>query len=127
MKWLVGVAYHFSVATENKKEMRPPEKALRAICEILAQHHIRVEGIILFGSRARGEARPDSDWDLCVLIDRDLRFDQRRQLLTEIKRELARLRVPNDIVLKSRKQFHRTKTCPGHLSYEIAREGVPIS
>lgn len=25
--------------------------------------------IYLFGSRARGDARPDSDWDVLVLID----------------------------------------------------------
>jgi len=26
---------------------------------------------ILFGSRARGTARPDSDWDVLVLLDKD--------------------------------------------------------
>jgi predicted nucleotidyltransferase len=28
--------------------------------------------LILFGSRARGDARTDSDWDLLILIDRSL-------------------------------------------------------
>jgi uncharacterized protein len=27
--------------------------------------------IYLFGSRARGDARPDSDWDLLILLNRD--------------------------------------------------------
>ena len=26
---------------------------------------------VLFGSRARGDARPDSDWDVLILIDKD--------------------------------------------------------
>jgi len=27
--------------------------------------------MILFGSQARGDARPDSDWDLLVLLDKE--------------------------------------------------------
>jgi predicted nucleotidyltransferase len=27
--------------------------------------------LILFGSQARGDARPDSDWDLLVLLDKE--------------------------------------------------------
>ena len=30
----------------------------------------RIEQVILFGSRARGEAQPDSDFDFLVLVDR---------------------------------------------------------
>jgi len=29
------------------------------------------EKLILFGSQARGDARPDSDWDLLVLLKKD--------------------------------------------------------
>jgi predicted nucleotidyltransferase len=29
------------------------------------------EKLILFGSQARGDARPDSDWDLLLLMDKD--------------------------------------------------------
>ncbi len=32
------------------------------------QHGTDVTGIILFGSMARGEARPDSDIDLCIIL-----------------------------------------------------------
>lgn len=28
----------------------------------------RVERVVLFGSRARGDARPDSDWDVAVFL-----------------------------------------------------------
>ena len=29
----------------------------------------RLKGVILYGSRARGDAQPDSDWDVMVLLD----------------------------------------------------------
>jgi predicted nucleotidyltransferase len=36
--------------------------------------------VILFGSRARGDARPDSDWDVLILLDKqeleDSDFDE---------------------------------------------------
>ena len=100
--------------------------AVQVIDRVLNRHGIRIEQIFLFGSRARGEARPDSDWDLYVLIDGDLSFPQRHQLITEIKRELARLGIPNDVILRSARQFHQTKEYPGHLAYDVAREGVPM-
>jgi predicted nucleotidyltransferase len=37
----------------------------------------RLERVVLFGSRARGDARPDSDYDLAVfLLDMDDRFQE---------------------------------------------------
>jgi len=103
------------------------QAAVRVIRAVLGRHGIRAEQILLFGSRARGEAEPDSDWDFYVLIDGDLAFGQRQELVTEIKRELARLRIPNDVILKPAQQFHRTKGHPGHLAYDVAREGIPLS
>ncbi len=96
------------------------------VYKIMYSHNIQVEQILLFGSQARGTAHPDSDWDLYVLVDRDLTFADRRRLTTEIKRELARLRIPNDVLLKSNKQFHATKAYPGHIAYTVAQEGIPL-
>jgi hypothetical protein len=47
----------------------------------------RVHRIILFGSRARGEARPDSDFDLLVVL-RDLTPRERRPLRLSLYRAL---------------------------------------
>lgn len=36
--------------------------------ELIRRYGPRLERVILFGSRARGEARPDSDWDVAVIL-----------------------------------------------------------
>ncbi len=102
------------------------EQAAQVIRDILKRHNVGVEQILLFGSRARGDAQPDSDWDFYVLVDGELAFAQKQLLLTEIQRELARLRIPNDVILASAERFRRLKDYPGHLGYTVAREGVPI-
>ena len=38
----------------------------------------KVERMILFGSRARGTARPDSDYDVLVIAESDISFGQRQ-------------------------------------------------
>jgi hypothetical protein len=46
-----------------------PAQAKRLISEVVAQADYKVQRILLFGSRARGEALPDSDWDFFVITD----------------------------------------------------------
>ena len=102
------------------------QQAAQVIQSVLQRHQIGVEQILLFGSRARDEAHPASDWDFYVLVDRELAFPQKQRLLTEIQRELARLRIPSDVILTSAERFQRLKDVTGHLGYTVAREGVPL-
>ncbi|MBE2224391.1 MAG: nucleotidyltransferase domain-containing protein [Anaerolineae bacterium] len=106
--------------------MNTRERLTKTIQTILHAHDIQVEQIYLFGSRAQGTARPDSDWDVYVLVEDDLAFAERRRLTTEIKRELARQRIPNDVLIKSNKQFQASKIYPGQIAYTVAREGIPL-
>ena len=52
--------------------------------------------IILFGSRARGESRPDSDIDLLVIADSDEPRYRRSRVLYGALRDI---RAPMDIVV----------------------------
>lgn len=68
--------------TEEVQAARVPqrvtEQAVAALSEAFGEH---LFAVVLFGSRARGDAREDSDWDLLVIADGlpANRFD--RQLL----------------------------------------------
>jgi len=76
--------------------------------------------IMLFGSRARGEARPDSDWDLLV-IEPDVQ--SRRQEMARLSRLLRPFRISADILVLSRKIFDEWANVPNTVIYEAAREG----
>ena len=82
--------------------------------------------IFLFGSRARGNQGKDSDWDFLVVIDKDLGFNDKWSLILKLKRRLAKLGIPNDIVIKSRDQLEAQKTDVGHIAYYALREGVRV-
>ncbi|MBR4515994.1 MAG: nucleotidyltransferase domain-containing protein [Bacteroidaceae bacterium] len=51
------------------------DKQKRQVLQAIAKraHEVTPPGstILLFGSRARGDERPDSDWDILVLLDKE--------------------------------------------------------
>jgi predicted nucleotidyltransferase len=85
---------------------------------------VKPERIILFGSHARGEARPDSDVDLLVIEREDFgKQRSRRREASLLWRALARFPVPKDIVVYSQAEEAAWKGSPGHLVARALREG----
>jgi len=85
---------------------------------------VKVEQIILFGSRAREDYREDSDWDVLIIVSdgsstRDLKLLRRHLYM--------RLDVPVDIVTVKRSWWERYKEVPGTVVYEAAREGIVVA
>lgn len=82
------------------------------------------ETIILFGSRARGEAHADSDVDLLVVETEA--FSPQRSRRKEAARLYMALRgmaVSKDILLYSRAEFEQWKNSPNHVVGRAHREG----
>ena len=85
---------------------------------------VQPEQIYLFGSRARGEAREDSDVDLLV-VERD-DFGPGRSRLREIDRisdALYPFRIPTDILLYSAAEYTKWKSSINHVVGHCEREG----
>lgn len=76
--------------------------------------------IILFGSFARGEATDDSDVDLLVVVPE---VEDRRGLRVRMRRALAGMGLPKDIVLLTECEFEARKGVPGSVAYPADREG----
>jgi predicted nucleotidyltransferase len=78
----------------------------------------------LFGSWARGTARPDSDIDLLITVTDDwLAGHDRRQALGSIWRKLAHHRVAVDLLLYSQSQVAAKRNLCSHVIGHAYREG----
>lgn len=80
------------------------------------------EEIWLFGSRARADNRPDSDWDLLAVLPDDASDELLDPLVTwNIARE-----HPGPVTLLSTKRGELDSVwgLPNTLGYDLAREGV---
>jgi predicted nucleotidyltransferase len=78
------------------------------------------EKIILFGSHARGDAGPDSDVDLLVVMPL-LGSKLEKQL--EIRLALRSIQIPKDIVVTTPEEFQWRKEILGTIERPAAREG----
>jgi len=76
--------------------------------------------IILFGSRARGDHRPDSDLDLMVVLDR---VEDHHAAIVDLRRALADLPVAKDIIVADQPQMERRRLVPGAIEGVVDREG----
>jgi predicted nucleotidyltransferase len=76
--------------------------------------------IILFGSRARKDARPDSDADILVIMN--VKGSKRLQA-TQIDLALAGIGIPKDILVVTPEEFERYRDIVGTVIYPVAREG----
>ena len=74
------------------------------------------EKIILFGSRARGDAKPDSDLDLLV-IDAD------RELEDEYRKTVRELGVPVDLIVQTAVEVASWRNVHNHFLTKAVREG----
>lgn len=82
------------------------------------------ETIILFGSRARGDARPDSDVDLLVVESEPFSPQRsRRKEAARLYMALRGLAVSKDILLYSREEFESRKNSLSHVVGRAHREG----
>jgi predicted nucleotidyltransferase len=102
------------------------EKTIKIIREEIEKRGLKVLKIILFGSRARGDEKKESDWDFLVIIDKDLDKNTKWDIIIKIKRKLAILKIPNDIIINSIKEFEERKNNVGYITYYALKEGKTL-
>jgi predicted nucleotidyltransferase len=109
---------------ENRESI--VQSAIKTIEEAIGSKGLKVKKIMLFGSRARGNPREDSDWDFFVIVDKKLGFNEKWDIIDEIKIKLAKLKIPNDIILKSEDEVEESKDDIGRITYYALKEGIEL-
>jgi len=81
------------------------------------------ERIQLFGSRARGDANPDSDWDILVVVPQASLVAADPLVPWRLRRDSG---VRADVVVYSARDFEAERNVPNTLAYEAASAGVAL-
>jgi HEPN domain-containing protein/predicted nucleotidyltransferase len=80
----------------------------------------RPELVLLFGSRAMGAPREDSDYDLLVVFGDHMDVERERHLCYDA---LHRASISADVLTRTASQYRRQQHDPGFLDWLVAREG----
>ncbi len=98
------------------------EKRLRRAARRLVRRTPGLRAIVLYGSRARGDCRQDSDWDLAFVVDGagDMAAAKRalRAALPEMKLQVLQLSLG---------ELNRKANALGNVACPIAREGCLVA
>ena len=82
--------------------------------------------ILLFGSRARLDHNPSSDYDLVIIINENLDIYEKWSFQAKIRKILAQKKIPIDIIIQNEAEFKINKTRSGHIIRYASQEGVMI-
>ena len=102
---------------------RPDDASLKKLLDRLVDAY-RPEAVYLFGSRATGSPRPDSDYDLLVVVPDDTPAE--RLNLVAAFEAVRAARVPADVFPCRLSVFEARKTEVGTLPYTAWTEGVQV-
>jgi len=102
------------------------EEIKKIINQVFEEKGIKVEKIILFGSRARGDFKRNSDWDLLIIVSNELDLEDKRKISKEIRIKLAEIFIPCDVLIKSASEIKYYSNFIGTTTREALKEGVEI-
>jgi predicted nucleotidyltransferase len=92
--------------------------------ELLQIYGENIDSIILYGSRARGDARADSDIDILVVLKNDFNYSEMMRLSSKL---VATLSLENEVVISRafvKKADYEKLQIPFLMN--VRREGVPV-
>jgi predicted nucleotidyltransferase len=128
-----GTGVTYEKLAEARRFVQEPERAYEAdlttarrLKDLILKADARpVRKIILFGSRARGDARADSDFDLLVVVP-GITPSEKRTYLVDLYAALRGAGVTAEPWVMDEQEFEESKQVIGGLAYPAWKEGVVL-
>jgi predicted nucleotidyltransferase len=98
-----------------------PDDQILAEMVRLLREAFQPERIYLFGSKARGESGPDSDYDILIVVPDGASPEQKRSRLAY--QALRGTRTAADVLVWTKEAFDSRLHLPASLPAIVAREG----
>ena len=109
---------------ERAKNLLASEPKLKKLID-LAQQRLKARQVWIFGSRARGDFREDSDWDIFIVVpDGTPDYDFNPMVTWQIGHDAG---LTADVVAEHETEVRGAADTVNTLAYTLAREGVRIS
>jgi predicted nucleotidyltransferase len=103
--------------------MKYQEKIFEEIKTIARKYFADAE-IMLFGSRARKDFHPASDYDILIMIRKSIPVKDKLTLKTMIRKDLLESNIRTDILIQSKQEIEEKKLLPGHIIRTILKEAI---
>jgi predicted nucleotidyltransferase len=105
--------------TKSPPSLLEEDATLRRIVDTIVDG-VDPEQVILFGSRARGDATAHSDYDICVIV-RDT--ENRRDLIREVHRLFDVRGFSMDVLVLTPDELEEQRDIANTLGFIVARDG----
>ncbi len=99
--------------------------AKKIITEEVEKVGYQVDRIILFGSRARGDYKEDSDYDLFIILKQNIPHDVENKLFVALNRRMNKLNIDNDIIITSSGELKKNNNV-GNITYYALKYGEAV-
>ena len=103
------------------------KKIRKVIVEIAKNHGIKIDKIILFGSRARGDHSKDSDWDILIVTEEELDWRVKGDFIAEIGWNLVNRNIVPEILVVDKETFEKYRNLTGFVYHWAEKEGTLIA
>lgn len=122
------VLYTMLIISLNKMNNPPPINILsKIIRDEFARQEIVVTSVYLFGSRAKGTAKSESDWDFLIIIRDKISPSLKRKIISGIRKLfIFDYNIDADFIVLEKKDVFLGSTDKGRISYYALREGLPV-